>query len=869
MKRLLGTILLSVAAMTAGAQQPDYLNAQLSAGQRTEDLMRRLTLDEKIQLMMNSSRAIDRLGIPQWEWWAEGLHGAGRNGISTVFPQCIGMASSFDDALLYRIYTATSDEMRAKFNDMLNRGKAPQRYQGISVWTPNVNIFRDPRWGRGQETYGEDPYLTSRMGVAVVRGLQGARADGTRIDGTYYKLMACAKHFAVHSGPEKTRHHLDIEDLPARDLYETYLPAFRHLVQQGDVQEVMCAYQRFEGQPCCGSNRLLQQILRNEWGFKGLVVSDCGAIGDFWRQGHHETDKTPQAASAHGVMAGTDVECGSTYRSLPQAVKEGLISEAQIDTSVRRLLKARFELGDMTPAQLVPWRSIGTEVIASREHRDLALQMAREQTVLLQNRNNLLPLRRDARIMVMGPNAADSVMLWGIYYGQPTHTVTLREGLNAVAGRTLPYAQGCSLTEMTEKVELFSRFSHDGRQGMKAQFWNSRDMQGEPVLTKMCTTKLDYDNGGNTVFERGVNLSGFSARFVGTLRLDREADVSLSLMANDATRLLVNGDTIYNNWRENRLSDRDQTVHLDANKDYEIQLDYMSVGEAASLHFDASLNRSITAAEVVRQARDADIVVFVGGISPVLEREEANVSAPGFDNGDRTSIELPEAQRRVLRALHEAGKKIVLVNCSGSAVGLVPETETCDAIVQGWYAGEQGGRGIAEVIFGDYNPSGKLPVTFYKDDSQIPADFEDYHMQNRTYRFFRGEPLYPFGYGLSYTSFSYGRPTVQRATIGRGQSLTVTVPVKNVGQRDGTEIVQLYLRRPGDTDGPLKSLRAFARQDIKAGQTASVSLTVPYEDFEWWDKTTNTMRPLPGRYEVLVGCDSRDSSLQRLTVNLK
>ena len=418
----------------AAAQNLPYQNADLPAEQRAEDLLGRLTLDEKAKLMMNGSPAIPRLGIPQFDWWSEALHGVGRNGLSTTFPSCIGMAASFDDELLERIYSAISDEARAKNTAQKRKGKVG-KYQGLSFWTPTINIFRDPRWGRGQESYGEDPYMNSRMGQAVVRGLQGPEGH------KYRKLLACAKHFAVHSGPEKTRHSLDIESLSPRDLWETYLPAFKDLVQKAGVQEVMCAYQRFEGEPCCGSNRLLQQILRDQWGFDGLVVSDCGAIGDFWRPGRHGVSKDAAAASAKAVISGTDVECGSNYKSLPEAVRAGEISEEQINVSVKRLLKARFELGELDPDSLVEWTKIPESVVNCDAHKQLALQMAREQMVLLQNRGNLLPLDKDAgRIMVMGPNAADSVMMWGIYFGQPAHTVTVMEGIEAKLGNKVKYA---------------------------------------------------------------------------------------------------------------------------------------------------------------------------------------------------------------------------------------------------------------------------------------------------------------------------------------------------------------------------------------------------------------------------------------------
>ena len=842
-------------AANAGAQTLPYQNPELPAGERAADLCSRMTLEEKATVMMNNSKAIPRLGIPEFAWWSEALHGVGRNGLATVFPSCIGMAASFDDALTERIFAAVSDEARAK-NTAQRRKGGVATYQGLSFWTPNINIFRDPRWGRGQETYGEDPYMNSRMGLAVVRGLQGP--EGRR----YAKLYACAKHFAVHSGPEKTRHRFNIEALPPRDLWETYLPAFRDLVQKGGVKEVMCAYQRFEGDPCCGSDRLLQQILRHEWGFKGLVVSDCGAISDFWEPGAHGVSDDAAAASAKAVASGTDVECGSNYRHLPEAVRAGEITEAQIDTSVVRLLTARFELGDFDPDTLVEWTRIPESVVACREHKELALQMAREQMVLLHNKDNTLPLKKDAsKIMVIGPNAADSVMLWGIYYGQPSHSVTILEGIRNKLGHDVSYTKGCGITDMTESKSISgSMTSPDGKQGMAASFWNNTRMEGKPAATMTCNGPLHFDNGGNTAFAPGVRLTDFTARFRGSFTASKDETLDITYMNDDGFRLIVNGDTIAERWKSStpRLSQRQ--LEVKQGKKYDIQVDYMQLGGGATLNFDMAAVRTVTPGEIAARAKDAETVIFVGGISPNLEREEAKVSEPGFDNGDRTSIELPAAQRSLLKALHDAGKKVVLVNCSGSAVALTPELETCDAILQAWYPGEQGGNAVADVLFGDYNPSGKLPVTFYKDDSQLPP-FDDYRMQGRTYRFFRGQPLFPFGHGLSYTTFSLGAPSYD-AEAGK-----IRVSVTNTGSRDGAEVVQAYLRKPGDAAGPLKTLRGFTRVELKAGETREVTIDLPPSAFEWWDDQTNTMRVTAGKFEVLVGTSSADQDLQRLEVN--
>lgn len=855
-KRTIVVTLAFACTLCAAAQTPPYKNPELSAHERAVDLCSRMTLEEKAAVMMNNSKAIPRLGIPQFAWWSEALHGVGRNGISTVFPSCIGMAASFDDALIERVFTAVSDEARAKNTAQRRKGDIGT-YQGLSFWTPNINIFRDPRWGRGQETYGEDPYMNSRMGQAVVRGLQGPA------NGKYIKLLACAKHFAVHSGPEKTRHSFNIENLPPRDLWETYLPAFRDLVQQGGVKEVMCAYQRIDGDPCCGSNRLLQQILRDEWGFKGLVVSDCGAISDFWEPGAHGVSEDAAAASAKAVISGTDVECGSEYRHLPDAVKAGQITEEQINKSVVRLLEARFELGDFDPDELVPWTKIPESVIACKEHKELALQMAREQMVLLHNRNNTLPLEKDAsKIMVIGPNAADSLMLWGIYYGQPTHSVTILEGIQAKIGNDVRFAKGCEITQLTESESIFSRLkTASGQPGVSARFWNNTKMEGKPVYETTYATPIHFDNGGNTAFAPGVNLSNFTLSMNGTFTAEKDETLDITRSNDDGFRMIVNGDTIINRWKADRLRKNKTKLNVKKGQRYDIQFDYMQLKNEAVLSLDIASVHNVTASEIAERAKDVETVIFVGGISPDLEREEAKVSEPGFDNGDRTSIELPAAQRKILKALHEAGKKVVLVNCSGSAVALTPELETCDAILQAWYPGEQGGHAVADVLFGDYNPGGKLPVTFYKDDSQLPP-FDDYRMTNRTYRYFRGTPLFHFGYGLSYTTFTTGTPSYDKAT-GK-----ITISVTNTGKRDGTETIQAYLQNPADAEGPIKTLRGYTRVELKAGETKTVTIDLPRHAFEWWDAETNTMRVKPGKYEVLVGTSSMDKDLKKLAINM-
>jgi beta-glucosidase len=842
------------------AQQLPYRDMNLSAEQRADDLLKRLTLEEKAALMQNASPAIERLGIRQYEWWSEALHGIARAGVATVFPQTIGMAASFNDDLLLDVFNAVSDEARAKNLDFNKRGEY-KRYQGLCVWTPNVNIFRDPRWGRGQETYGEDPYLTSRMGLAAVRGLQGPA------DSKYNKLHACAKHYAVHSGPEWNRHSFNAEDISPRDLWETYLPAFKTLVQQGDVKEVMCAYNRYEGDPCCGSNRLLTQILRDEWGYGGIVVSDCGAISDFWQPKKHMTEPDAQHASARAVLSGTDLECGKNYSNLPDAVRQGLISESQIDTSVKRLLKARFELGEMETEENRPWQ-LPYSVVDSEKNRALALEMARQTITLLQNDNNTLPLTADERVAVIGPNANDSVMQWGNYNGTPSHTSTLLSAMRGVYGDKLLYLPACGLTDGTTYTSLFGLCRDGEAQGFGAKYWNELNQQGEVAATDRLTTPFRFNTAGSTTFAPGVNLRGFSAQYTTTFTPQRDADVCFRLHTNGAVTIAINDEAPAVVSQRAVVPTNIYKMRVEAGKEYHIVMDFETMKDDSYLNFDIAEESTLDIEKLIAQLADVDVVVFAGGISPSLEGEEMPVAIEGFKGGDRTDIELPSVQRELLSALKFAGKRVVFVNYSGSAMALVPETESCDAIVQAWYPGQAGGEAVADVLTGRYNPAGRLPITFYKGVSQLP-DYEDYNMTGRTYRYMKESPLFPFGYGLSYTTFSFGSAKADKKKIGEDETLTLSIPVSNTGERDGEEVVQIYLKRDGDADGPVKALRGFKRVAIAAGETATVNIELPYSAFEWFDTATNTMRPMPGKYTVCYGSSSMDRDLNEIKVTLK
>ena len=848
----------------ASCGEPSYKDASLSPERRAELLVKELTLEEKAHLMMDGSRSVERLGIKPYNWWNEALHGVARAGLATVFPQPIGMAASFNPEMVYEVFNAVSDEARAK-NTYYASQDSRERYQGLTMWTPTVNIYRDPRWGRGIETYGEDPYLTSRMGVMVVKGLQGPA------DGKYDKLHACAKHFAVHSGPEWNRHSFNAENIKPRDLYETYLPPFEALVKEGKVEEVMCAYNRFEGDPCCGSDRLLMQILRGEWGFDGIVVSDCGAIADFYNDRGHHTHPDAESASAAAVISGTDLECGSSYKALIESVKKGLISEETVDTSVKRLMKARFALGEMDEPEKVSWTKIPFSVVASAAHDSLALNMARESMTLLMNKDNFLPLKRGGlTVAVMGPNANDSVMQWGNYNGMPAHTVTILDGVRNLLGTDdkLIYEQGCPWVERTLIQSAFSQCKSDKGPGFTARYWNNLKREGEPVTTTQVTTPFRFCTSGATVFAPGVNLTDFSATYNSAFIPKESGEIVLEVYCYGSGRLRVNGEEVKSFSNKHGARKSTHAMKVQAGKSYDLELDFEYLRSDAQLNFDLGFKKDVDIRKSVERVKDADIVIFASGISPSLEGEEMGVNLPGFKKGDRTDIELPAVQRELIDALHRAGKKIILVNCSGSPIGLEPETQKCEAILQAWYPGQQGGKAVAEVLFGDYNPAGKLPVTFYRNVSQLP-DFEDYNMTGRTYRYMQDVPLFPFGYGLSYTTFGYGKTVLDKNELTAGQSLKLTVPVTNTGKRKGEEVVQVYLRKQGDAEGPIKTLRAFKRVSIPAGKTVNVEFDLKDKELEWWDDQSNTVRVCPGNYDIMVGGSSKEEDLQRTTIAIK
>ena len=858
MKRTVLFLAMAMVVVSLSAQQLPYQNPNLSAKERARDLCSRLTLEEKALLMQDESPAIPRLGIKKFFWWSEALHGAANMGNVTVFPEPIAMAASWNPGLLYKVFDAASTEMRAQYHHRMMNGGEDEKFHSLSVWTPNVNIFRDPRWGRGQETYGEDPYLTSVMGTQVVRGLQGPESS------KYRKLWACAKHYAVHSGPEYTRHTANLTDVSARDLWETYMPAFKTLVQDAKVREVMCAYQRLDDDPCCGSQRLLQQILRDEWGFQYLVVSDCGAVTDFYSS--HKSSSDAVHASAKATLAGTDVECGFgyAYKSIPEAVQRGLISEQEVDKHVLRLLEGRFDLGEMDDPTLVEWSKIPYSVMDCKEHRQRALDMARQTIVLLQNKNDVLPLRKNKeRIAVIGPNADDEPLMWGNYNGTPNRTITILDGIKTKQKR-LKYMPGCDLTyDRVMHCLLPTQCAAGGKKGLLGTFWNNTEMEGKPVCTQQYTSPLAVTTAGMHNFAPGVSVEDFSARYETVFTPTESGEYVVNVEGCGHFEVFINGEqkVKMHTWRTTPTR---TAIQAERGKQYQIEVRFQFVKTwGANLKINVARELPIDYEAAIRELQGIDKVIFVGGISAALEGEEMPVNIDGFRGGDRTHIELPRVQRDFLKALKQAGKTVIFVCCSGSAIALQPETENCDAIVQAWYAGQEGGQAVADVLFGDYNPCGKLPVTFYKSSAQLP-DYEDYSMRGRTYRYF-DDPLFAFGYGKSYTQFQIGQANIS----GQDGNYTLTVPVSNTGRRDGVEVVQVYIRNMADNDGPLKSLRAFSRVAVKAGQTASTQLQLTPQSFEFFDTETNTMRTKAGNYEVLYGNSSQPADLKRLTVTLE
>ncbi len=823
-----------------------YLDPARPVDARVRDLISRLTLEEKAALMSNSTPGVPRLGIPKYDWWSEALHGVANAGTATVFPQAIGLAAMWDETLQRDVAHTIGLEGRAKFNSYAGTPQEGTIFHGLTFWSPNINIFRDPRWGRGQETYGEDPFLTSRLGVAFVRGLQGD-------DPNYLLAAACAKHFAVHSGPESLRHNFDVSP-PATDLYETYLPAFEALVREGRVEAVMTAYNSLNGIPC-SINPLLYSLLA-KWGFNGHITSDCGSVDDLSR-----TYKRGDAAEVNALTlrAGMNVRCGSESAALVEAVKRGLVAEAELDYRLGALLRTMFRLGFFDPKDQVPFNRISSAENDTPQHGALALQAARESLVLLKN-DGLLPLDKSRlhRVAVIGPNATSVPVLLGNYNGSPSAPVTVLAGLKAAlepAGVQVDYAHGCDYaTRPTERRVIAAGWVH-------GEYFANASLSGEPAARRTeRPLSFDWDNPQRVFGGRpdGVPESGISARWTGDLSTTLPGDYELVVRGRGGFRLILGGEAVIDSWTPppgEKDKEREVSVvrHLADNANLPLRLEYLQGDGPVKVEVEwrpPAADAGIDAA--LATAKTADVIVFVGGISAQLEGEEMKVDYEGFAGGDRLGIELPAIQQKLLEALHTTGKPIVFVNLSGSAIALPWADENLNAIVQAWYPGQAGGTAIADMLLGNYNPAGRLPVTFYRATSDLP-EFTDYRMAGRTYRYFRGKPLYAFGHGLSYTRFDYRNLRVAPADKN---TLSVSLEVSNAGNRDGDEVVQVYATPPAAREN--RTLCGFRRVHLKAGETQTIMLNVPAAALRRWNDTRGDYEIPTGTWTIGAGASSAD-----------
>lgn len=820
-----------------------FQNTNLSTQERVESLLSEMTLQEKIDQMLYTSPAIERLGIPEYNWWNECLHGVARAGYATVFPQSITIAASWDTDLIHRVASVISDEARAKHHEFARRGLR-KIYQGLTFWSPNINIFRDPRWGRGHETYGEDPFLTGQLGLQFVKGLQGD-------DPNYLKVVATAKHFAVHSGPEPLRHVFDA-NISERDLRETYLPAFRTLVVDGGVYSIMGAYNRFRGESCCASTEL-SGILRNEWGFQGYIVSDCWAISDIWQ--YHKIAKDAAEAAALAVKRGTDLECGVSYKALPEAVKRGLITEKDLDVSVARLMTARMKLGMFDPDEQVPYAQIPFSVNDNPAHDNLARVAAQKSIVLLKNSNQTLPLKKNlTKIAVMGPNADEVESLWGNYNGIPSHPVTVLQGIrNKVAPQTeILYAQGSELADGITKLSPIPSVyleTEDGKQGAFGEYFANNKLEGEPLFTRIDDNIDFYWESGSP--DPRMPVDNYGIRWTTYLKVPETGAYEIGEWSMPSFKIYCDDKEILAGNNEHHAFHNSVKLNLEAGKRYKLVFDYRNYHGDGDARLLWATPRPDMLAQAVETAKKSDVVVLVLGLNQRLEGEEMPIQVDGFKGGDRTHLNLPKTQSALMEAIKATGKPVVLVLLNGSALSINYAAENMDAILTAGYPGQQGGNAVADVLFGDYNPAGRLPVTYYQSVDQLPA-FENYDMEGRTYRYFRQSPLYPFGFGLSYTRFSYSDLNLQKEAQ-TGAPIAVSVKVTNAGDRDGEEVVQLYLTdEKASTPRPIRQLEGFKRIFLKKGESKTVAFTLEPRQFSMInDKNKQVIEP--GYFTVSVG----------------
>ena len=840
-------VLLAAASLGQDTSARLYLDPSQPIDARVDDLIHRMTLEQKASQLVNQARAIPDLQVPAYDWWSEALHGVANAGTATVFPEPIGLAATFDDPLIHEMAIVIGTEARAKHNQAVRAGHS-NIMEGLDFWSPNINIFRDPRWGRGQETYGEDPFLTGRLGVAFVTGLQGD-------DPKYLRVISTPKHYAVHSGPEPTRHSIDVQ-VSKHDMEDTYLPAFRAAVTQGKAESVMCAYNRVDGEPACASTFLLQDTLRGAWKFKGYVVSDCDAIVDIF-EGHHYT-KSQAEAAAVALKTGMDNECADfftiakdnhDYQPFIDAVKQGLLTEADIDRSLKRLFTARMRLGMFDPPETVPYANTPDSEIDSAEHRELALKTARESMVLLKN-DGVLPLSTNTKkILVVGPLAESTSVLHGNYSGTASHAVTALEGIRKqFSAAKVTFLPGTNFLREPQVIATQVLSSEDGRPGLRGEYF-AGDLTGSPQITRTDPyVDLQLVHPDIHALPMPDNMKDFSVRWTGFLTPNQTGTYQIGLIGS-MQRLWLDGKLIVDDAILHDPNPQLATVDLTKGHRYPVKIEWLAGGRTTKLVWlPISADPIVEAASA---ARDADVVVAVVGITSKLEGEEMKVDVPGFRGGDRTSLNLPEEEEALLGALKASGKPLIVVLMNGSALAVNWANDHANAILDAWYSGEEGGTAIAQTLAGENNPAGRLPVTFYKGTEQLP-DFEDYAMKDRTYRYFTKEPLYPFGHGLSYSSFEYSGLKLSNPELQAGNPLEVEVDVKNTSKRVGDEVVQLYISFPRLAGAPLRALRGFTRVHLGAGEQQHVKLSLAPRDLSYVDEAGDRLVGA-GDYVITVG----------------
>ena len=867
-------LLVLAATLRVAAQQPlPYMDPSVPVDRRVDDLIGRLTLEEKVQQMRDHAPAIPRLGIPKYDWWNEGLHGVAFAGYATEFPQVIGMAATWDAPLVHRMGEVISTEARAKYNEAIRQNQH-ESFFGLTFWAPNINIFRDPRWGRGQETYGEDPFLTGRMGVAFVTGMQGD-------DPGHPRVVSTAKHFAVHSGPESTRHNANV-DVSRHDLEDTYLPAFRAVITEARAQSVMCAYNAIDGVPACANTMLLRDHLRNAWHFDGYVVSDCGAISDV-DIGHHYAPDMPHAAAA-ALKAGADLECvygpGQAFPVLGEAVRQQLVTEADIDNSLRRLFRARFDLGMFDPPASYAYGRIPLAGNNSLEHRALALQAACESIVLLKNNDGVLPLKAGVtRIAVVGPTAELVQSLQGNYNAPPPEPVYPLTGIEKrFPAATVSYAQGSTLVAgfaMPIEHTALSPATGAGH-GLTAEYFNSADLSGQPVLTRTdVNVNFNWDKVAPVA---GLGRNNYSVRWSGNFTPPAPGDYKLGVRMNycyacentEGFRLFLDEKLLVGSEHQStgeRGAVIEAPVHFAGATPHAIRLEYLHGTGSAGIDLTWQAPAAVLRDEAVNASKNSDVIIALVGLSPSLEGEEMPVKLDGFSGGDRTAIDLPADQEELLKALAGTGKPLIVVLQSGSALAVNWASENADAVLEAWYPGEEGGTAIAETLAGDNNPAGRLPLTFYRSLDQLPA-FDDYAMRGRTYRYFSGKPLYSFGYGLSYTTFAYRNLKLGSASLVAGDSLRVEADVENTGALAGDEVVEVYVTQPKGFETPRHVLAGFTRVHLAPHTMTHVSLTVDPRSLGQVDAGGNRII-VPGEYRVSIGGAQPQDSAQVRTANFR